>query len=96
MSHYNIWQNRVAKDTQTVLILEEIIPKLEYLMEELQSKPDKWDLVYIGRKILHNSKENQMGNSEHDSFFSQRLEGPQCPPPACEPHQQHRRGGIHL
>ena len=41
MSHYNIWQNRVAKDTQTVLILEEIIPKLENLMEELQSKPDQ-------------------------------------------------------
>ena len=32
------------------------IPKLEYLMEELQSKLDQWwDLVYIGRKILHNS-----------------------------------------
>ena len=40
------------------------IPKLEYLMEELQSKLDQWDLVYIGRQILHNSKENLMGNSE--------------------------------
>ena len=41
MSHHIIWQDRVAKDTQTVLILEEIIPKLEYLMEELQSKPNQ-------------------------------------------------------
>ena len=40
--------------------------------------------------------EDWVGNSERDSFFSQRLEGPQCPTPSCEPHQQHRRGGIHL
>ena len=40
------------------------IPKLEYLMEELQSKLDQWDLVYIGRKILHNSEEDWVGDSE--------------------------------
>ena len=33
-------------------------------MEELQSKLDQWDLVYIGRKILHNSEEDWVGDSE--------------------------------
>ena len=71
MSHYNIWQDMVARDLQTVLILEDDIrfeafftQKLEYLMEELESKLDQWDLVYIGRKILHNSEEDWVGDSE--------------------------------
>ena len=33
-------------------------------MEELESKLDQWDLVYIGRKILHNSKEDLVADSE--------------------------------
>ena len=33
-------------------------------MEELESKLDQWDLVYIGRKILHNSEEDFVGDSE--------------------------------
>ena len=71
MSHYNIWQDMVARDLHTVLILEDdirfeafFIQKLEYLMEELESKLDQWDLVYIGRKILHNSEEDWVGDSE--------------------------------
>ena len=40
------------------------IQKLEHLMEELQSKLEQWDLVYIGRKILHNSQEDWVGDSE--------------------------------
>ena len=38
--------------------------KLEYLMEELKSRLEQWDLVYIGRKILHNSQEDWVGDSE--------------------------------
>ena len=38
--------------------------KLKHLMEELESKLDQWDLVYIGRKILHNSKEDMVEDSE--------------------------------
>ena len=33
-------------------------PKLNHLLEELETIRDKWDLVYIGRKILHNSVED--------------------------------------
>ena len=71
MSHYNIWQDMVARDLQTVLILEDdirfeafFIQKLEHLMKELKSKPEQWDLVYIGRKILHNSQEELVDDSE--------------------------------
>merc|ERR1711997_1060661 len=35
-----------------------------HLMEELQSKLEQWELVYIGRKILHNSQEDWVGDSE--------------------------------
>ena len=38
--------------------------KLELLMEELSSKRDLWELVYIGRKILHNSQEDWLEESE--------------------------------
>ena len=38
--------------------------KLEHLMKELEAKREQWDLVYIGRKILHNSQEDWVGDSE--------------------------------
>ena len=39
------------------------IPKLAMLMEELRTRREDWELVYIGRKILHNSEENWVEES---------------------------------
>ena len=70
MSHYNIWMEIVERNLDTVLVLEDDIrfeaffrAKLEYLLAELRTIPDKWDLVYIGRKILHNSVEDWLPGS---------------------------------
>ena len=70
MSHYNIWLEIVERNLDTVLVLEDDIrfeaffrAKLEYLLAELRTIPDKWDLVYIGRKILHNSVEDWLPGS---------------------------------
>eukprot|EP00092_Neocalanus_flemingeri_P098726 GFUD01125898.1.p1 GENE.GFUD01125898.1~~GFUD01125898.1.p1 ORF type:complete len:476 (+),score=131.74 GFUD01125898.1:82-1428(+) len=64
MSHYKIWEDIIASEHETVLVFEDDIrfepyfgQKLEYLLEELRTIPDRWDLVFLGRKILHNSDE---------------------------------------
>merc|ERR1712227_220574 len=65
MSHYNIWKLIVESDLEKVLIFEDdirfepyFLSKLDHLIRELDSIRDQWDLVYIGRKILHNSHED--------------------------------------
>jgi len=70
MSHYNIWQDIVASEHETVLVFEDdirfepyFVQKFEYLLTELKTIPDKWDLVFLGRKILHNSEEPWLESS---------------------------------
>ena len=38
--------------------------KLEYLLKELATIRDRWDIVYIGRKILHNAVEDWLPGSD--------------------------------
>ena len=71
MSHYNIWKQIVESDLEKVLIFEDDIrfepyfqSKLDHLIRELDSIRDQWDLVYIGRKILHNSHEDWLEGSD--------------------------------
>jgi len=70
MSHYNIWKDIVASEHDTVLVFEDdirfepyFVQKFEYLLTELKTIPDKWDLVFLGRKILHNSEEPWLESS---------------------------------
>jgi len=70
MSHYNIWQDIVASEYETVLVFEDdirfepyFVQKLDHLMAELRTIPEKWDLVFLGRKILHNSEEPWLDSS---------------------------------
>lgn len=58
MSHYNIWQEMIAKGNDKVLIFEDdirfepfFVAKLENLLEELSDRQDIWDLVFLGRKL---------------------------------------------
>ena len=40
------------------------VSKLKHVLSELQRTRDTWDLVYIGRKILHNSVEDWLPGSD--------------------------------
>jgi len=70
MSHYNIWQDIANSQHDTVLVFEDdirfepyFVQKLEHLMAELRTIPEQWDLVFLGRKILHNSEEPWLDSS---------------------------------
>lgn len=71
MSHYNTWKEIVDRNLDTTLVFEDDIrfeaffkDKLEYLLKELATIRDKWDIVYIGRKILHNAVEDWLPGSD--------------------------------
>ena len=62
MSHYLIWQDVIANNYEKILIFEDDIlfepefrQNLESLLEDLEHLKVNWDLVYLGRKILHNA-----------------------------------------
>ena len=71
LSHYRLWQQIVEEELDLVLIFEDdikfepyFISKLEYLTSELFDLEGSWDLVFLGRKILHNSEEPWLEGSE--------------------------------
>ena len=71
LSHYRLWQQIVDEELDLVLIFEDdikfepyFISKLEYLKSELFDLEGSWDLVFLGRKILHNSEEPWLEGSE--------------------------------
>jgi len=64
LSHYQIWQDMITQNSELVLVLEDdikfepfFVSKLQHLIKELKSLEGDWDLVFLGRKILHNSDE---------------------------------------
>lgn len=71
LSHYRLWQRIVEQDLDRVLIFEDdikfepyFVSKLEYLKKELETMEERWDLVFLGRKILHNSEEPWLEGSD--------------------------------
>ena len=61
----------LVNDHERVLVFEDdikfeafFVDKLEYLMTELDTSHAEWDLVFLGRKILQNSDEPWVENSE--------------------------------
>ena len=71
LSHYRLWQQIVDEQLDMVLIFEDdikfepfFISKLDYLKRELFELGDSWDLVFLGRKILHNSEEPWLEGSD--------------------------------
>lgn len=63
--------SRFEEELDLVLIFEDdikfepyFISKLEYLKSELFDLEGSWDLVFLGRKILHNSEEPWLEGSE--------------------------------
>ena len=64
MSHYGIWQDMVKNHFSKAIIFEDDIrfepnfrDHLYRLYRELESLTLEWDLVFLGRKILHNATE---------------------------------------
>jgi len=71
LSHYRLWQRIVEEKLERVLIFEDdikfepfFISKLEYLKSDLFEIGESWDLVFLGRKILHNSEEPWLEGSD--------------------------------
>lgn len=59
LSHYNIWKDMVEKKYEKIIILEDdarfegdFKPILTYLINEMKDKSIKWELLYLGRKIM--------------------------------------------
>jgi len=70
MSHHKIWEDVIESGHDIVLVFEDdirfepyFVQKLDYLFAELRKIPDRWDLVFLGRKILHNSDEPWLESS---------------------------------
>lgn len=68
MSHYNVWKDVLDKGYNEVIVLEDDIrfepffkPKLRDLQAEVANLD--WDLIFLGRKILHNVKEDWVEGS---------------------------------
>ncbi|XP_012945461.1 procollagen galactosyltransferase 1 [Aplysia californica] len=64
LSHYQIWEEVVAKNYQKVIVFEDDVrfepyfrKKLGALMYEVEEKFDVWDLIYLGRKRLRKDLE---------------------------------------
>merc|ERR1719225_1610735 len=69
MSHYNIWKDVIENDFEEIIVFEDDVrfepffrQKLNAVRQELE-KMD-WDLVFLGRKILHNVVEDWVEGSQ--------------------------------
>lgn len=78
LSHYYIWEEVVEKGYEKILIIEDDVrfeykfrAKMHYLAEEIERQGHKWDLIYVGRKILNGKSESYLNGSKilvHPSY----------------------------
>ncbi len=64
LSHYNIWQDVLAKGYDDVIVFEDDVrfepffaKKIAAVRREVADLGLDWDLIFLGRKILHNVEE---------------------------------------
>ncbi|KAL4717672.1 hypothetical protein ACJJTC_000821 [Scirpophaga incertulas] len=65
LSHYNIWQDMVARNLSMALILEDdihFVPYFRHRLLRLLSEVEliKWDFMYLGRKALMDKEEESV------------------------------------
>ncbi|KDR07691.1 hypothetical protein L798_02745, partial [Zootermopsis nevadensis] len=72
LSHYNVWRQVVERGYNRVMVLEDDIrfepffrQKVSHVMAEMQQLELDWDLVYLGRKRLHESDEPWVPGSRY-------------------------------
>lgn len=70
MSHYNIWRDVLKNYYSKVVVLEDDVrfepyfrSKMEQLLAEIKTLNLEWDLIFLGRKILHGVSEPWVENS---------------------------------
>ncbi|XP_059089933.1 glycosyltransferase 25 family member-like isoform X3 [Tigriopus californicus] len=70
MSHYHIWKDIIKHGYQRTIVFEDDIrfepnfrESFQNLLLELSGLDLKWDLIYLGRKILHNVEEPWLEHS---------------------------------
>ena len=71
MSHYNVWNDMIDKKYSQVIVFEDDVKfepffrsKIQHLHAEIKRLKLDWDLIFLGRKVLHNSVEPWVDNSE--------------------------------
>ena len=71
MSHYNIWLDVLDQGWKEVIVFEDDVrfepffrAKLSEVQDELQALQIEWDLIFLGRKILHNVEEAWVDKSQ--------------------------------
>ena len=71
MSHYNVWLDVLKQRWHQVIVFEDDVrfepffrDKLTAVQEELRTLKIDWDLIFLGRKILHNVEEAWVDGSQ--------------------------------
>ncbi|XP_052221589.1 glycosyltransferase 25 family member-like isoform X2 [Dreissena polymorpha] len=71
LSHYNIWQDVVAKGYEQVVVFEDDLKfepyfrtKLAFIMRTVKERVPNWDLIYLGRKRLNRKDEVLLEGTE--------------------------------
>ena len=71
MSHYNVWLDVLKQGWHQVIVFEDDVrfepffrDKLTAVQEELRTLKIDWDLIFLGRKILHNVEEAWVDGSQ--------------------------------
>ncbi|XP_037085406.1 glycosyltransferase 25 family member-like isoform X2 [Pollicipes pollicipes] len=64
LSHHGVWQDVLAQGHERVIVFEDDVRfqpyfhyQLEQLMDEVEALRLDWDLIYLGRKILHSNEQ---------------------------------------
>ena len=69
MSHYNIWKDVIKNDFKEIIVFEDDVrfePFFKHKLAEVRQELAylDWDLVFLGRKILHNMEEDWVKGSQ--------------------------------
>uniref|UniRef100_A0A4W3GK77 Cerebral endothelial cell adhesion molecule n=1 Tax=Callorhinchus milii TaxID=7868 RepID=A0A4W3GK77_CALMI len=69
LSHYNIWKEIVDRKLNNILVFEDDVRfeayfkrKLLKLMADIRAAGLKWDLIYLGRKLVNPNQETSVNN----------------------------------
>ena len=69
MSHYNIWKDVIDNNFKEIIVFEDDVrfePFFRHKLHSVRQELEKmdWDLVFLGRKILHNVVEDWVEGSQ--------------------------------
>ncbi|XP_065200930.1 glycosyltransferase 25 family member [Planococcus citri] len=72
LSHYKLWKKMIAENYEQILILEDdvrfekhFLSKFKNLLDELRGPGLRWDLAYLGRKIMNPKNESLVSENSN-------------------------------